>query len=159
GVAAFPLDSLRNLSRIPEVRVSLPPGLTVSFLSFDVTRAPFDDVHVRRAIAHATDTAGFVKAFLQGAGQPAVAIPAPHPWGALASPDRVKQIYQQIPQYPFDLGAAKRELAQSKYPNGFTTTVQFPASEKALGKALVSLSGALKKIGINLQVKEVTETA
>lgn len=158
GAAAVPLDLLRDLRGMRGVAVSTPPGLTPYFLSFDVTRPPFNDVHVRRAVAHATDTAGMVKAFLNGAGEPAKAIPAPQQWAGLASPARVEEIYSQIPQYPFDLEAAKRELAQSQHPGGFTVTTQYTSGDKSLGKALVSLSETLKGIGIRLQVKEVPET-
>ena len=158
GVANVPLPLVSSLSRNGKIGLGFPASLVTSFLSFDVTRPPWDDVHVRRAVAHAADTKGYVKTFLGAAGEPAQALPSPAQWASLASPARVAEIYRQIPQYPFDIAAAKRELAQSRHPNGFSATIEFGASDAAVsGKVFVSLSQSLKQIGIDLQVKQVTD--
>jgi len=156
GSTGVSIGSIGSFERISSLGLDFPPPLSCYFLVFDVTRAPWDDVHVRRAVAHATDTEGYVKAFLGEAGIAAQALPAPGQWSDLASRERVSQIYAQIPQYPFDLEAAKRELAQSTHADGFSATIEYPADEDVLGRALVSLGESLGKIGIELEVKQVT---
>ncbi|WP_320668689.1 ABC transporter substrate-binding protein [Patulibacter defluvii] len=159
GTFEYPLPRARNWDRLPAVRTAYSPGMAVAFLSFDLSRPPFDDLHVRRAIAHATDRAGIVRAFLGGHGRPATAIPAPESWADLASPEEVRKIYARIPQYGFDLDAARRELAQSAHPRGFAAEVSFPSNSPEQGRALVSLGESLKQIGIRLRVREQSQTA
>ncbi|EHN12394.1 putative ABC transporter periplasmic solute-binding protein [Patulibacter medicamentivorans] len=159
GTFEYPLPRARNWDRLPGVRTQYSPGLAVAFLSFDLSKPPFDDLHVRRAIAHAIDRAGIVRAFLGGHGRPAAAIPAPESWSELAPRREVDALYAKIPQYPFDLDAARRELALSAHPRGFSTEISFPANAPEQGRALVNLAESLKQIGIRLRVRERSQTA
>lgn len=45
----------RRLGADPRFRIVQRPELSFSFLGFDVARRPFDDVRIRRAVAHAID--------------------------------------------------------------------------------------------------------
>lgn len=49
-------DELDELASSTDVRIVSAPGPATRFLGFDVTRAPFDDVDVRRAVASAIDS-------------------------------------------------------------------------------------------------------
>lgn len=155
GIFEFPVLQAAAWDRLRGARTQYTAGLRVTYLSFDMDKEPWNDIHVRRAIAHASDRAGFVKAFLGGHGRVANAVAAPESWAQVASPAEVKEIYGRIPDYPFDLEAAKRELAQSAHPDGFTAKLQYPASKPEVGRALVSLSETLKQLRIDLQVREV----
>ncbi|HZV72291.1 MAG TPA: ABC transporter substrate-binding protein [Conexibacter sp.] len=159
GVFAFSPRQSKLWDHTRGIGTQYSPGMTVVYLTFDVTAAPWDDIHVRRAIAYAADRAGYVKAFIGGHGRPAEAVVAREQWRGLVSPAEVDAIYAQIPQYPFDLTKAKAELAQSAHPNGFTTSIDFPNTDPEIGEALVSLSQTLKTLGITLHVNEVTQTA
>src|SRR5262249_42869248 len=64
-------------------------------------------------------------------------------------------LYAGLARYPFDLGRAKQELAQSSAPSGFKATYEFPDSFPEMGKSALSLSENLKKLGVTLQVKQV----
>jgi peptide/nickel transport system substrate-binding protein len=156
GAFDFPVSQARDWDRTSSVRTAYAPGLEVAFLSFDLSAAPWNDVHVRRAVAHAADREGYVKAFLAGHGRPASALVAPAQWAGVAAPDEVASIYRQIPQYPFDLDRARAELARSAHPRGFRADVQFPDAIPEPGKALVSLSQTLKPLGIDLRVRQVS---
>jgi peptide/nickel transport system substrate-binding protein len=125
------------------------------FLSFDLKSPPWNDIHIRRMVAYASDRAGYVNAYLNGHGKPATAMVPPEQWANLADKEQVDRIYSELPQYPFDLEKAKQELAQSAHPDGFTATIQYSESDKPSGKALVSLSETLKQLGVRLQVREV----
>lgn len=156
GMFDLPDVGGKSWDRLPSARAVYAPGMWVDMLAFNVEAEPWNDVHVRRAVAHALDRDGYVKAFLGGHARAAAAIVAPEQWAAVATSDEVEALYARIPQYEYDLEAAKRELSQSRYPDGFTASVQYPNDEPAVGRALVSLSEALKQIGVTLNVREVT---
>src|SRR5262249_11391307 len=144
---------------LPNSKVTLAPELRTAYVSLDTESAPYNDVHVRRAIAYALDKGGLVKAVLAGYGQTAAAMPPPQQWGDLMSQSKVNAFYATLPKYSFDMKKAKAELAQSAYPKGFTATVPFPDSEPQLGKLALSLSQNLKQLGVTLKVKQVTSSA
>lgn len=157
GMFEFAISTAREWDRLPDARTEWSPGMSLVLLSFDLTQEPWDDLHVRRAVAHAADRAGYVRAFLGGHGEPATTIPAPLQWGDVATPDEVRAIYARLPAYAFDLEAAKAELAKSAHPDGFTADVVFPNSAAPAGRALVSLSETLEQLGITLNVREVPQ--
>ncbi|MER5274991.1 ABC transporter substrate-binding protein [Streptomyces sp. NPDC002809] len=137
-------------------RVTYTGDRSVVSLAFDTAKAPFDDVHVRRAVAHAADREGMVKGILHGRAEVADALPSREMWGDLMPADEVRSGYDAIPALPFDLDAARAELAKSSAKDGFTTELHYPNSGPQLGKAALALASSLKKIGITLNVKEIT---
>ncbi|WP_285571293.1 ABC transporter substrate-binding protein [Streptomyces sp. RTGN2] len=137
-------------------RVTYTGDRSVVSLAFDTSRAPFDDVHVRRAIAHAADRTGMVKGILHGKAEVADALPSREMWGDLLPADEVRSGYDAIPSPDFDLAAARTELARSSAKDGFTAELHYPNSGPQLGKAALALAASLKKIGITLNVKEIT---
>jgi peptide/nickel transport system substrate-binding protein len=152
-------DQIDQWKRLSGVSVALAPELRTAYLSLDTSAAPWDDVHVRRAVAYALDKDGLVKSVLRGYGQPAAVMPPPEQWGDVASGAYVQKLYKSFPKYTFSLAKAKAELAKSAYPNGFSATLPYPDSQQTLGKAALSLAQNLKQIGVNLDVKEITTDA
>ena len=148
-------DVIDQWKKLPNTQVQLAPELRTAYLSLDTAIAPWNDIHVRRAVAYAMDKAGLVKAVLRGYGEPAPTMPPPEQWGDLLSQAQVKAFYKTIPNYTFSLAKARAELKQSAFPNGFSATLPYPDSEQTLGKAALSLSQNLKQLGISLDVKQV----
>jgi peptide/nickel transport system substrate-binding protein len=156
GTFQVPQEQIDQYKRLSGVKVKIAPELRTAYISLDVATPPFNDVHVRRALAYALNKPGLVKAVLRGYGQPAPTMPPPQQWGDLMSQSKVKALYKSLPQYTFNMAKAKAELAQSNFPNGFTATAPYPDSRQELGKALLSLAQNVKTIGITLNVKQVT---
>jgi peptide/nickel transport system substrate-binding protein len=156
GTFGIPLSQSDQWAAIPNSKILFAPGMVVTYLSFDVTKAPFDDIHVRRTFAYACDRKGIVSALLRGHGQPANSIVPPEQWSGLQPPDKVKQLYGQLQDYPFDIDKAKAELAQSSVPSGFSATIVVPDTALYYQQALLTLSQNLKGVGIALEVKTVT---
>ena len=152
-------DVIDQWKALSNTQVQLAPELRTAYLSLDTAIAPWNDIHVRRAVAYAFDKAAFVKAVLRGYGAPAPTMPPPQQWGDLMTQAEVAAFYKTIPSYPFSLAKARAELRQSAYPNGFNATLPYPDYEQTLGKASLSLSQNLKQLGINLEVKEVPTDA
>jgi peptide/nickel transport system substrate-binding protein len=152
-------DQIDQWKSLSGVKVQLAPELRTAYLSLDVATAPWNDVHVRRAVAYALDKSGLVRAVLRGYGQPAPVMPPPEQWGDVAPQSYVQKLYKAFPSYPFSLAKAKAELAKSNYPNGFTASLPYPDSQQTLGKAALSLAANLKQIGVTLNVEQVTTDA
>jgi peptide/nickel transport system substrate-binding protein len=161
GAWGFPLSDAKAWAALPDHNAQFltTGGLGLAMLTFDVESEPWSDVHVRRAVAHCCDRHGYVNAFLGGKAQPATSIVPPAQWAGVASPSEVSALYKSLPQYPFDIGQAKAELAKSKFPKGFEATTPYAPAFPQLGSALVSLSQSLKQIGITLHVKSMADNA
>jgi peptide/nickel transport system substrate-binding protein len=131
-------------------------GMEICALTFDVSTPPFDDLHVRKAIAYACDREGYVRAFLGGNGTPAACVVPPEQWGSVLPQPQVASMYAKLPSYPFSIENAKKELAQSSHPNGFTTNkILVPNNQPAVLKALESLSTSVKQLGITMPISQV----
>lgn len=152
GVALSKVSQFKNVSG---VSIEQGDGLATASLMFDTQSKPFDDIHVRKAIASAWDASSFTKSVLGGYAKPANAIASPGFWTNLADKDEVAKIYDSIPTIKFDMKTAKSELAQSSVPDGFSASISYPDARPELGQALQVLAENLKTIGIDLTVKEI----
>ena len=119
----------------------------VDYLEFNLRKAPFNDVRVRQAIAHAIDRKFLVEKFQAGVTQPLEG-PLP-PDSPFASKDLV--------HYDYDLEAAKKLLDEAGLKpdaNGirFKATIDAPTfSPDGLGRVADYLKPQLRKIGIELE--------
>jgi ABC-type transport system substrate-binding protein len=95
---------------------------------------PMDDVHFRRAVAFACDKAALIQALTNGKSPPGVSLFTPASW---AFNPAIKAI-------DFNLDEARRELAQSKYPDGASfealTATQFAQMTELQKQMLAELN-------------------
>ncbi len=126
-------------------------------LTFDPTVAPFDDEHVRRAVAYALDKESIVSGILKGYGTVATGIDAPEQLAGWAgSVEKAEKLVADLGALEFDLEKAKAELAKSSQAGGFSTTLTYPTGYAAVGQASLALAQSLEEIGIELEVNEIT---
>jgi peptide/nickel transport system substrate-binding protein len=158
GTFDVPVQNAASWAKVSTLRTYSTPGMLMFYLSFDVSRPPWNDLHVRKAVAYATNSAGYVRAFLDGNGTPATCVVPPQQWGPVLPQSQVAKLYAQLPTYPYSLANARKELAQSAYPHGFTSNkLLVPNNAPAFVNAMESLSLTLKQIGIDMPVQEVPE--
>lgn len=156
GTLTVPVQDAADYQKISSVQTYSASGMSMCALTFDVSTPPLDDIHVRKAIAYACDREGYVRAFLDGNGTPATCMVPPEQWGSVLPQSEVASEYAKLPSYPFSIENAKKELAQSSHPNGFTTNkILVPSSQPAVLKALESLSTTVKQIGITMPISQV----
>lgn len=155
GGFGLPLSKVAQFDKLPGVTLTEGDALATASLMMDLDTPPFDDIHVRKAFAYAWDAPTFAKTVLGGHAAPANAIASPGFWANLADQAKVDEIYKSIPSYSFDMRAAARELARSKTPQGFSTSISYPDSRPELGQALQVLAEKLKQLKITLTVKEI----
>lgn len=119
----------------------------VDYIEFNLRKAPFNDLRVRKAVAHAIDRKFLVEKFQGGVTQPLEGpLPPDHPF---ATTDLVR--------YTYDLREANRILDDAGYkPDAsgirFKATIDSPTfSPDGLGRVADWLKPQLKKIGIELE--------
>ncbi|MFZ2050325.1 MAG: ABC transporter substrate-binding protein [Solirubrobacteraceae bacterium] len=152
----FGYESPKIFANIPGTRPLTAPGTFVTVAGANTTRPPFNDVHVRRALAYASDAKGMISAgYPGGTAVENASIMSRSLFSNLGSASQVNEMLKTLPQYHFNLAAAKRELANSAYPHGFTTTIQVSAINSTWAQDAEILSSDLAKIGITAKVDEI----
>lgn len=149
-----PVDQTDQWAKTEGASVQTVSNLSYQGLTIDSNLAPFDDIHVRNAVAHAIDRTGIVEGILKGNGEAATGITAPEQLALNVGAEAAAEAVAGLPVKEFSLDKAKAELAASSVPDGFETTIYYPDSDGALGKASLALAENLKQIGITLEVKE-----
>jgi peptide/nickel transport system substrate-binding protein len=129
------------------------PAFSEGYFGMNVNQPPWNNIHVRRAVAYALNRADVIAALGNNAESVSTFIP-PSELQRLGSASQVAALVGSLPGYPYDLAKARQELAQSPYPHGFTATTQTItfASYTPVNEAI---AGDLAKIGINLKLKTI----
>jgi peptide/nickel transport system substrate-binding protein len=120
-------------------------GYGTEYVGFNVQKAPFNDVRVRKAIAHAVEMDAIIDGVFNNIGKKANTL--------LGS--KVFGYHDGLKAYEYNLNEAKRLLTEAGYPNGFKTSLITMDSKERINLAEV-LQSQLKGIGIkvNIQVLE-----
>jgi peptide/nickel transport system substrate-binding protein len=108
-------------------------------------RKPFTDINVRKAMQYALDRQKMNKDIFHGLGQ----IPNSVLMGL-----RYDAPSSEIAPYPYDLDKAKSLMAQSKYPKGFSTTLQYPSGYDYYKQLVLLMQQELGQIGIKVKLIE-----
>ncbi|MEV0585277.1 ABC transporter substrate-binding protein [Nonomuraea sp. NPDC050310] len=157
GTTLIPPQEARKWEGMKGVDVRFYPGNAIAFLSLNVKDKYLRDVHVRRAIAHAVNRTAVQQLAVGGKAAPARTI-LPQPQLKALYGEQYEQVVAGLPDYPYDLAAAKAELAKSAYPDGFTLTVPYASDDKRVD-ALQAVAADLGKIGIKVDLKPLPPDA
>ncbi|MDR1649275.1 MAG: ABC transporter substrate-binding protein [Synergistaceae bacterium] len=103
---AFPIiaNDMKHIEGNPNLVLYREPQTSVCYMGFNVTKKPFDDVRVRKAISAALDTVAIQKAVWRGTGKLPTSL---IPFGVLYSLDG------KLPPHTQDVEEAKRLLAEA----------------------------------------------
>ena len=130
----------------PALNLLQQEGLNIGYLAMNVTRPPFNDVRVRRAINMAVDKAAIISSVYQGAGTTAKNPLPPTQWS----------YNDAIKDYPYDPAQAQRLLSEAGLPQGFETNLWYmPVSRPYMpnAKRVAELIQAdLARIGVRVQL-------
>jgi peptide/nickel transport system substrate-binding protein len=139
-----------------KAHVKFASSVALNYLSFDQTQPPFDDVHVRRAIAYALDRNALAKTVAYGHDTPAT-IMMSAPQATVTYGSGLKKLPSSVPTYPFSLAKAKQELDQSKSASGLSITLSYVGTNSQASLVAQSLQQNLKQIGVTLNLRAVPE--
>lgn len=129
----------------PNLKLVSQPGMNVGYLGFNFTKPLWQNIHLRRAVAHAINRQAIVDNIYQGMGQLAKNGIPPTMWG----------YNNDVPGYSYDPELAKEELALAGYPEGenlpeiklWSMPVPRPYNPEGL-KVGIAMIGDLAKVGI-----------
>ncbi len=125
-----------------EVVVGLTAGETI--LSTNNKRSPFNNILVRKAMAHAIDREELIDGAMFGNAAPIGSHFAP------SHPDYV----DLTGLYPHDLDEARRLMAQAGYPDGFVASLKLPPPiyARRTGELIAS---QLRQVGIKIEIENM----
>lgn len=131
--------------------LQLPANVT-SWLVFDTTKAPFDDVNVRKAFAHAVDREG-VSAVTYGPSGVILEsiLPASLLAGVAPSEDEANEFLASLPQYDFDLEKTEELLSKATADvEGLDVSIPYTTSSPWAEPTMLNLQQNLKDFGITV---------
>ena len=135
------------------------PSLTSIYVSLDVANPPFDDVHLRRAIAYSIDRENLATDLY---GENAILLRSLLPAGAFSyvagGTDEAQAFLDSLPQYEFDLDKARAELAQSRYARGLSFELTYITGAGWSKLTALNLEQNLKQIGVDVKLRAVSQT-
>jgi peptide/nickel transport system substrate-binding protein len=134
------------LEKDPKFKVLNGYTTTKVILSINNSRKPFNDVRVRRAIAHAIDRNSLIEGAMSGYGIPI---------GSHMDPGN--PYYLDLTSvYPYDPQKAKQLLKESGYGDGFEAIIKLPERYAYARRTGEIIADMLSQVGIKLKI-ELTE--
>ncbi len=138
----FPaLENLPQFEADPRFQVTVGNTEGETILSTNNKMAPFDNLLVRKAIAHAIDRQAIIEGAMFGYGTPIGTHFAPH------NPDYV-DLRQNS---PYDPVKAKALLTEAGFADGFSTTLKLPPPSYARRGGEI-IASQLRQVGINAEI-------
>jgi peptide/nickel transport system substrate-binding protein len=140
----LPTDSVEQIQATRNARVEKHPSMRTFIIRMNNGRAPFNNINVRKAFAHAFNYDGFIKEILKGYAD---RDPTPLPTGLWGYP-------KDAPGYEFDLDKAKSFLraAQQQGVNLRSARIHIQANLEQTNQAAQLFQSDLASIGVNLQI-------
>jgi peptide/nickel transport system substrate-binding protein len=132
------------------------PICGTALLSMPTQTEPWDDVHVRRAVAYALNREEIIAATQGRAGGPLDTLISPILLRSLASAEEVEVALDTVPTYPHDLDKAEAELAKSSVPDGFSFTI---SAYEGSTEIVQVIAAQLAEIGIDLEIDPLLDAA
>jgi peptide/nickel transport system substrate-binding protein len=152
GTFAVPNNSINTWVKSSGMRVGTYVSGGWRGFSIDTEDGPFQDIHVRRALAYSLDKPGINEALTSSRGKVLAGLPPLIFLKALLPAKEINAALKKVPAYPYSVASAKAELAKSGFKNGFTTTLNVPTGCDACLLLSQTLSQGAAKIGIDIKL-------
>lgn len=140
-----PPDDARNLARQKNIEIQSTQIMRYAYIGinpgFGDGKSPFADVRVRRAINHAINRPGIVKALVGGASTVIHSACNPLQFGCTTD----------VAKYDYSEKTAKALLAEAGYPDGFATELLVASVPRVHAEAIAA---NLAKVGIRANLNE-----
>ena len=137
--------NVATLQANTSLAVSITPGWQVEELFFNTLDEHFQDRDVRRAVSYALDREGIVEATSFGTAEVAGSVLPPSIPGYDGS----------ITTLDYDVDAAKAALADSAFPDGFTTKLLVASGNDLRAQEAQIIQAQLAEIGITVEIESI----
>lgn len=141
-----PID-IPSMRQNEQIKVLSQTGLNVGYLAYNMSKKPFDDVRVRRALNMAINKRKILRAVYQHTAVPAINPIPPIQWG----------YNRDVDDDAYNPEQAAKLLAEAGYPHGFSTDlwampVQRPYMPDAIAVGKL-IRDDLAEIGVKVEIK------
>jgi dipeptide transport system substrate-binding protein len=145
-IAEPPLASFKDLEADQNLKVETVTVLNEAYVIFNVKKKPFDNLLVRKAVAHAFNRSSYIDAIYLNMAEVAESGMPRAVWG----------FNSNLPVYEYDVVKAKALLKEAGYPNGFETELwALPVSRPYLpdGRKMAEMMQSdLGAVGIKVKI-------
>ena len=148
-IDTVPPANVSSLRASNNLSVDLFPAWQVDLLVMNERLPQFADRHVRRAITYAIDRPALVHAASFGTAKP----------GGSFFPPSLQYYSASTPVLAYSLSAAKSELAQSKFPKGFSTKLLIDGGVQKWVTFAQIIKAQLQPIGIDVEITPLDHSA
>lgn len=113
-LVVYPSPSdIAQIESQPDMELAEEDGLNIGYLAMNTEKAPFDNVQVRRAIAHALNKQAYINAVYLGNAEPAINPYPPSMWS----------YNEDVAQYEYNPEKARELLEKAGYADGFKVSL------------------------------------
>ncbi len=148
-IDTVPPANVASLKASSNLNVDLFPAWQVDLLVMNERLPQFADRHVRRAITYAIDRPALVHAASFGTAKP----------GGSFFPPSLQYYAAGTPVLTYSLAQAKAELAQSKFPKGFSTKLLIDGGVQKWVTFAQIIKAQLQTIGITVEITALDHSA
>lgn len=137
-----PVTEIERIDASDTMDLYRTDGLAVEYLSFNTKKKPFDDIRVRKAVAHAIEVDAIIKGVYNDIGTKANSTMSPKVFGYDPT----------IKGYDYDINEAKKLLKEAGVKDGLEFTLTTSDRKERINMAEV-IQSQLKGIGINVKIQ------
>jgi peptide/nickel transport system substrate-binding protein len=137
---------LHQVQNRPNLKIIDSPMNLVQLMVINQSRAPFNDIRVRQAMAHAINRDGVITGAAWGYGSPI---------GSNMSPAMGEWYLDTTGTYEFSQEKARQLLTEAGFPNGFRAVLHLPEPYRLHVSAGEVLADQLEQVGITLDLQIV----
>jgi len=151
---AFPIDNKAFASTAGAQLTTVPSYAVQGGFYMNVLQKPWNNLHVRLAVAYALDRPALIAAW-GGYASPVYQFLSAGLLENIGSSSQVNSVLTSVPTYPYSLAKAKAEMAQSPYPHGVNATVSVEGAG-SYPNVSQAIAAELARIGIHLKLDVMT---
>jgi peptide/nickel transport system substrate-binding protein len=151
---AFPIDNRAFASTSGSQLTTVPSYAVQGGFYMNVLQKPWNNLHVRLAVAYALDRSALIAAW-GGYATPVYQFLSAGLLENIGSSSQVSSVLTSVPTYPYSLSKAKAEMAQSPYSHGVNATVSVEGAG-SYPNVSQAIAAELARIGIHLKLDVMT---
>lgn len=139
-IQEVPRADVPRIEKNPNCTIKSSKGTNANYLEMNLTKPPFDNLKVRKAINHAFDRELLIEMLYNGEGSVFAGPLFPYE----------EMFDSSLTPYEYDPELAKALLAEAGYPDGFSVVLD---TETSLKEPAEVIAGMLKEVGIDCTVR------